>query len=90
VVLLRIDVQDRTGDFSKLDNTAAKLEATFDSFLVNSAEEANAWHKAGIGNGGAAIEDPPGLRQGGFGSLYLAYLRDPDGAKLCALQQPSA
>jgi catechol 2,3-dioxygenase-like lactoylglutathione lyase family enzyme len=59
-------------------------------FAVNSADEANAWHKAGVENGGAAIEEPPGLRQGGFGSLYLAYLRDPDGNKLCALQRVPA
>ena len=59
-------------------------------FLVNGAEEASAWHKAGIENGGTAIEDPPGLREGGFGRLYLAYLRDPDGNKLCALQRASA
>jgi catechol 2,3-dioxygenase-like lactoylglutathione lyase family enzyme len=59
-------------------------------FAVNNADEANAWHKAGVENGGAAIEEPPGLRQGGFGSLYLAYLRDPDGNKLCALQRVPA
>lgn len=59
-------------------------------FAVNSAEEADAWHRAGVENGGMAIEDPPGLRQAGFGSLYLAYLRDPDGNKLCALQRVPA
>ena len=39
-------------------------------------------------NGGTAIEDPPGIREGAFGKLYLAYLRDPDGNKLCALHRP--
>jgi catechol 2,3-dioxygenase-like lactoylglutathione lyase family enzyme len=43
-------------------------------------------HKAGVANGGTAIEDPPGLR----GQTYLAYLRDPDGNKLCALHRPAA
>ena len=38
-------------------------------------------------NGGTAIEDPPGVREGGTGKLYLAYLRDPDGNKLCALHR---
>lgn len=51
-------------------------------FAVKSPEQANAWHAAGIANGGTTCEDPPGLRDGG---LYLAYLRDPDGNKLCAL-----
>jgi hypothetical protein len=31
------------------------------------------------------IEDPPGIRHGTEGrTLYLAYLRDPAGNKLCA------
>ena len=50
-------------------------------------EQADAWHEAGIGHGGATCEDPPGVREGGFGKLYLAYLRDPDGNKLCALHR---
>lgn len=50
-------------------------------------EQADAWHAAGIAAGGTAIEDPPGVRKGGFGKLYLAYLRDPDGNKLCALHR---
>jgi catechol 2,3-dioxygenase-like lactoylglutathione lyase family enzyme len=48
-------------------------------------EQADAWHAAGVANGGTAIEDPPGVREGGGMKLYLAYLRDPDGNKLCAL-----
>ena len=48
-------------------------------FAVDSPEEADAWHKAGVENGGTAIEDAPGVREGGSGRLYLAYLRDPDG-----------
>ena len=52
-------------------------------------EQADAWHAAGVANGGTAIEDPPGVRTGGMGSLYLAYLRDPDGNKLCALHRMS-
>ena len=46
--------------------------------------------KAGVANGGKAIEDPPGVRQGGAGAMYLAYLRDPDGNKLCALHRMPA
>ena len=33
-------------------------------------------------------EDPPGIREASFGKLYLAYLRDPDGNKLCGLHRP--
>ena len=56
-------------------------------FAVSSPEQANAWHYAGVANGGVSCEDPPGVREGGFGKLYLAYLRDPDGNKLCALHR---
>lgn len=52
-------------------------------FVMESPEQADAWHKAGVAHGGKAIEDPPGIRQGGAGPMYLAYLRDPDGNKLC-------
>ena len=50
-------------------------------------ELADAWHKAGVENGGEAIEDAPGIREGNGMKLYLAYLRDPDGNKLCALHR---
>jgi catechol 2,3-dioxygenase-like lactoylglutathione lyase family enzyme len=56
-------------------------------FAMESPEQADAWHAAGVANGGTAIEDPPGVREGGMGALYLAYLRDPDGNKLCALKR---
>ena len=54
---------------------------------MDSPEQVDAWHEAGTANGGTAIEDPPGVRQGAAGELYLAYLRDPDGNKLCALHR---
>lgn len=56
-------------------------------FACSSPEQADAWHAAGVANGGTACEEPPGVRTGGMGSLYLAYLRDPDGNKLCALHR---
>src|SRR5579862_1569580 len=59
-------------------------------FAMTGQDQANAWHKAGVANGGAAIEDPPGVRQGGAGPMYLAYLRDPDGNKLCAMHRMQA
>ncbi len=56
-------------------------------FAMENPAQADAWHASGIAAGGTAIEDPPGVRAGGFGELYLAYLRDPDGNKLCALHR---
>ena len=56
-------------------------------FAMAGPDQANAWHKAGVANGGTTVEDPPGIRQGGAGQMYLAYLRDPDGNKLCALHR---
>jgi catechol 2,3-dioxygenase-like lactoylglutathione lyase family enzyme len=57
-------------------------------FNFDSPEEVDAWHKAGVAAGGTSIEDPPGYRENAFGKLYLAYLRDPDGNKLCGLYRP--
>lgn len=54
-------------------------------FACKSQEQVDAWHAAGLAHGGATCEDPPGLREGAVGMLYLAYLRDPDGNKLCGL-----
>ena len=59
-------------------------------FAAPSAEAADAWHAAGIAAGGTAIEDAPGVRQSPFGPLYLAYLRDPAGNKVCAMYRVSA
>ena len=52
-------------------------------FVRARTENFDAWQAAGVANGGTAIEDPPGIRDAGFGKMYLAYLRDPDGNKLC-------
>lgn len=54
-------------------------------FACASQAQVDAWHAAGVANGGTTCEDPPGVREGGFGKLYLAYLRDPAGNKLCGL-----
>lgn len=58
-------------------------------FACSSEAQVNAWHAACVANGGTTCEDPPGIREGGFGKLYLAYARDPDGNKLCGLFRPS-
>jgi catechol 2,3-dioxygenase-like lactoylglutathione lyase family enzyme len=56
-------------------------------FAVQSPEQGDAWHAAGLANGGTTCEDPPGFREGPTGKMYLAYLRDPDGNKICALHR---
>jgi len=57
-------------------------------FLAESSEQVHAFHAAGLANGGTTCEAPPGPREGPFGALILAYLRDPDGNKICALHRP--
>jgi catechol 2,3-dioxygenase-like lactoylglutathione lyase family enzyme len=56
-------------------------------FAAETTEQADAWHAAGIANGGKSCENPPGVREGSAGKLYLAYLRDPDGNKICAMHR---
>jgi catechol 2,3-dioxygenase-like lactoylglutathione lyase family enzyme len=53
-------------------------------FTAVSPAAADAWHAAGLAHGGTACEDPPGIREAPVGKVYLAYLRDPAGNKLCA------
>jgi catechol 2,3-dioxygenase-like lactoylglutathione lyase family enzyme len=57
-------------------------------FKCTSAEQAKEFHDVAVAAGGTSIEDPPGLRSGDLGQLYLAYVRDPDGHKLCAIFRP--
>ena len=57
-------------------------------FLAETSEQADAFHAAGVANGGTTCEDAPGFREGPGGKLYLAYLRDPAGNKICALHRP--
>ena len=54
-------------------------------FKADSIEQVDAWHKAGLKNGGKAIEDPPGVRGEAPMSFYLAYLEDPTGNKICSM-----
>ena len=56
-------------------------------FAADSPEVADRWHATGLANGGVTCEDPPGVRPGAKGDLYLAYLRDPYGNKICVLHR---
>lgn len=57
-------------------------------FKCNSPEQVRRFHDIAVEHGGRSIEDAPGLREGQMGPLHLAYVRDPDGNKLCALFRP--
>jgi catechol 2,3-dioxygenase-like lactoylglutathione lyase family enzyme len=56
-------------------------------FKCSSPEQVKAFHDAGIAHGGTSIEDAPGLRETSMGPMHLAYVRDPDGNKLCAIHR---
>jgi catechol 2,3-dioxygenase-like lactoylglutathione lyase family enzyme len=53
-------------------------------FAAASPDEVDAWHAAGSKAGGTPCEEPPGVRDRSGRRIYLAYLRDPAGNKLCA------
>jgi len=84
----RIFYRTKTGTFSVSKpingEPATPANGGTIGFTAASQQEAEAWHAAGIANGATTCEEPPGVREGGV-KLYLAYLRDPDGNKICAL-----
>lgn len=57
-------------------------------FKCDSPEQLQELHDVAIANGGTAAEDPPGLREGSMGPMYLCYFLDPDGHKMCGLHRP--
>lgn len=85
----RIFYRTKTGTFSvskPIDGKpATPANGGTIGFLAASPEDANAWHASGIANGGTTCEEPPGIREMGNVKMHIAYLRDPDGNKLCAL-----
>ena len=89
----RIFYRTKTGTFSVSkpidgkDATAANGGTI--GFNATSTEAVDAWHATGVANGATTCEDPPGVRDMGGVKLYLAYLRDPDGNKLCGLHRPA-
>jgi catechol 2,3-dioxygenase-like lactoylglutathione lyase family enzyme len=87
----RIFWRTPTGVFSTslpIDGKAACVgNGSTIGFACQSSAQVDAWHAAGVANGGVTCEDPPGVREGAGGKLYLAYLRDPDGNKICALHR---
>jgi catechol 2,3-dioxygenase-like lactoylglutathione lyase family enzyme len=81
-----------TGSFgitTPINGQAASVgNGTTYGFKATSVEQAEAFHAAGMAHGGETCEDPPGWREGPSGKLFLAYLRDPDGHKICVLHRP--
>jgi len=81
-----------TGSFgitTPINGQAASVgNGTTYGFKAASVEQAEAFHAAGMAHGGVTCEDPPGWREGPSGKLFLAYLRDPDGHKICVLHRP--
>ncbi|MBB4153398.1 catechol 2,3-dioxygenase-like lactoylglutathione lyase family enzyme [Sphingomonas jinjuensis] len=69
-----------------LDGEAATCANGFTlGFKCASAEQVKQFHDVAVEAGGTSIEDAPGLRSGAMGPMHLAYVRDPDGHKLCAI-----
>lgn len=66
---------------------ASKGNGSTVGFSARTPELVDEWHAAGVANGGTSCEDPPGVREGVAGKLYLAYLLDPAGNKLCGLHR---
>lgn len=87
----RVFYRTKTGVFSLSKpingESACNGNGSTIGFTAADPAAADAWHAAGLAHGGTACEDPPGVREGGMMKLYLAYLRDPSGNKICALHR---
>jgi predicted lactoylglutathione lyase len=70
------------------DETATVANGGTIGFKCSSPAQVQQFHDTAVAHGGTSIEQPPGLREGSLGAMYLAYVRDPDGNKLCALHRP--
>jgi catechol 2,3-dioxygenase-like lactoylglutathione lyase family enzyme len=55
-------------------------------FAAADKDQVDAWHAAGLANGGTCAGEP-GKRPQAPGNAYGAYLRDPTGNKICAFCQ---
>ena len=57
------------------------------AFKCDSPEQVRELHDIAVAHGGKSIEDAPGVRSSSRGPVHLAYVRDPDGNKLCAIHR---
>ena len=87
----RVFYRTKTGTFSvtrPIDGKpATPANGGTIGFAASSVEAANAFHATGLAQGGTTCEDPPGIREAAGVKFYVAYLRDPDGNKLCVLHR---
>ncbi len=87
----RVFYRTKTGTFSVTKPIDGKPATPANGgtigFAASSVEAVDAFHATGLAHGGTTCEDPPGIREGNGVKLHIAYLRDLDGNKLCALHR---
>ncbi len=71
------------------DEAATVSNGATVAFSCTSPEQVKEFHDTAVANGGTSIEDLPGPRESAMGTIHLAYVRDPDGNKLCAIHIPA-
>lgn len=69
---------------SPIEGAASHANGGTIGFKATSSEQVDRFHAAGLAAGGKC-EGEPGVREQ-YG-IYAAYLRDPDGNKICAIAQ---
>ena len=67
------------------DTPATAGNGSTTAFNCASPEQVRQFHDIAVAHGGTSIEDGPGPRETAMGTMHLAYVRDPDGNKLCAI-----
>jgi catechol 2,3-dioxygenase-like lactoylglutathione lyase family enzyme len=72
------------------DEPATVANGATVGFKCSSSEQVQQFHDMAVARGGVSIEAPPGPRETPSGAIWLAYVRDSDGNKLCALYRPAA
>ena len=72
------------------DKPATVANGSTVAFQCNSPEQVKRFHDVAVAAGGTSIEAPPGPRHTvSMGTIELAYVRDPDGNKLCGIHFPA-
>jgi catechol 2,3-dioxygenase-like lactoylglutathione lyase family enzyme len=71
------------------DEPATVANGSTVAFACDSPEQVELFHATAVANGGSSVEDQPGPRESAMGTIYLAYVRDPDGNKLCGIHIPA-
>lgn len=69
------------------DRPATVANGSTLAFRCDTPQQVHEFHDVAVRHGAVSIEDPPGVRTLGASTYYLAYVRDPDGHKLCALHR---